>query len=380
MQQTLLFSIAGSHNDKDYFTDTDFAANADSIDGRQVIRMSSNSSNSSNATNSSNTTKVQQFCKCKKPVQMKQVSKQNQNQGRYFNTCSLKNCDYFCWADYVDHDKKVSDIEWRRFTAEQGWKIVSSSGFSPNSVIQGGVGDCWFLSAVSVLAERDDIISNIVIDKTLRADGIQRFRLFIDGEFKIIQVDNYLPCKASTDTQPSKKSKRSHNDDLLKFSHSKNSQLWVPLLEKAYAKAHGSYHAISGGFISEALLDLTGAPTERISFSNSQFDSENTWIRLLSFKSSLFPMGASTATSGEGIVGNHAYSIIDVREIDNTIIGQQTNITNFMSSSSSTKSDSLLPVSSYEYGLQSDFISENGTLRLIRMRNPWGFRGMHLSS
>jgi hypothetical protein len=35
-------------------------------------------------------------------------------------------------------------------------------------------------------------------------------------------------------------------------------------VEKAYAKAHGSYHAISGGYISEGLLDLTGCPTETI--------------------------------------------------------------------------------------------------------------------
>ena len=31
---------------------------------------------------------------------------------------------------------------------------------------------------------------------------------------------------------------------------------------QAYAKAHGSYQSISGGWVAEALLDLTGAPTE----------------------------------------------------------------------------------------------------------------------
>ena len=46
----------------------------------------------------------------------------------------------------------------------------------------------------------------------------------------------------------------------LAFSRAANAQLWVCLLEKAYAKAHGSYRAISGGHIAEALLDLTGAP------------------------------------------------------------------------------------------------------------------------
>ena len=44
----------------------------------------------------------------------------------------------------------------------------------------------------------------------------------------------------------------------LAYSKAHKNQLWVPFLEKAYAKIHGSYQAISGGHIAEAFLDLTG--------------------------------------------------------------------------------------------------------------------------
>jgi len=110
-------------------------------------------------------------------------------------------------------------------------------------------------------------------------------------------------------------------DTGLAFSRASNSQLWVCLLEKAYAKAHGSYKAISGGHISEALLDLTGSPTFTINFDQDHFNLDKLWAQLSYFKSQSFPMGCATGGGDDqlkqvGLCGSHAYSILECREIE----------------------------------------------------------------
>ena len=43
-------------------------------------------------------------------------------------------------------------------------------------------------------------------------------------------------------------------------------ETWVPLIEKAYAKLHGDYESLCGGFPSEAVEDLTGFVVQICSF------------------------------------------------------------------------------------------------------------------
>ena len=97
------------------------------------------------------------------------------------------------------------------------------------------------LSALAVIAERPDLIRSLIDPTTIidyKSTGKATFRLFIDGDWKNVIVDNYLPCRVSTKKR--KAASIGAVGDELAYAKACQSQLWVPLLEKAYAKAHGT--------------------------------------------------------------------------------------------------------------------------------------------
>ena len=50
-------------------------------------------------------------------------------------------------------------------------------------------------------------------------------------------------------------------DGKLAFAQNNKNELWVCLIEKAWAKLHGSYERIAAGAAHLTLRDLTGAPS-----------------------------------------------------------------------------------------------------------------------
>ena len=72
--------------------------------------------------------------------------------------------------------------------------MVSDYGFRAEDLRQGGVGDCWFMSALAVVAQRHDLIAQLFACDTARnAAGCYCLRLFLDGQWASVWLDDLLP-------------------------------------------------------------------------------------------------------------------------------------------------------------------------------------------
>ncbi|KAE8655380.1 hypothetical protein F3Y22_tig00117032pilonHSYRG00254 [Hibiscus syriacus] len=133
----------------------------------------------------------------------------------------------------------------------------------------------------------------------------------LQGEWVSV-VDDWIPCESP--------------GELAFATNKKANELWVSILEKVYAKLHGSYEALEGGLVQDALVDLTGGAGEEIDMrsSEAQLDlaSGRLWSQLLRFKQEGFLLGDGSPSSSDvkvfssGIVQGHAYSLLQVREVD----------------------------------------------------------------
>ncbi|KPA73940.1 putative calpain-like cysteine peptidase putativecysteine peptidase Clan CA family C2 [Leptomonas pyrrhocoris] len=157
--------------------------------------------------------------------------------------------------------KKVANLEavtWRRpqdCIPEMAHKEIKlfRAGVDPNDIGQGMLGDCWFMCSIAVVADSTTMIKDLFrhpVSKSKRKKEQKAggYRVYINknGWYHNVIVDSYLP---------------SYNCAVY-FGRSAGDpyELWVSLLEKAYAKVHGSFASIIGGNPLHALKDLTGFP------------------------------------------------------------------------------------------------------------------------
>jgi len=193
---------------------------------------------------------------------------------------------------------------------------VDTHAFSPNDVTQGAVGDCFFLSSLIAVARRNPTALERMISP--QSDGSYNIRFYVrDGDnfrSQIVNVTASFP-RSSSGTGGHI---YAHQGD----SDASGQELWVRLLEKAYAKLRGSYDEIHGGFSSDALETIMGQESEvfRVPFNTTS----NLVLRIRNAFRNNHPVTAATyndplftanlATRANEIVSGHAYAVMDVTD------------------------------------------------------------------
>ncbi|XP_046628179.1 calpain-A-like [Neodiprion virginianus] len=201
-------------------------------------------------------------------------------------------------------------IEWKRPKKIAHDPQLFVEGFSRFDVKQGALGDCWLIAAVANLTLHPNLFFQVVPKDQSFEDnyaGIFHFRFWQYGRWVDVVIDDRLPT--------------SHGK--LMFLHSaQNNEFWSALLEKAYAKLHGSYEALRGGWSNEAMEDFTGGVSERFEMKKTPPNLFNILLKAYERNSlmgcSLMPdPNVLEAKTPEGLIRGHAYSITRVQYVDN---------------------------------------------------------------
>ncbi|XP_055338337.1 calpain-C-like [Paramacrobiotus metropolitanus] len=152
------------------------------------------------------------------------------------------------------HQKSSHKFSWKRPKEIKNYEnpVFLLDGLSQFDVSVGPLGDRWLVTAFGVLHSARGLFYRVVPADQSFTDqycGLFRFRLWWCGEWTEVLVDDALPVV----------------DGRLMFIQSQQTkQFWPSLLEKAYAKLHGSYEAIKYGNILDGLANLTGGAAESV--------------------------------------------------------------------------------------------------------------------
>lgn len=276
-----------------------------------------------------------------------------------------------------------SEIEWL-FSEE-----VCDSGEKPQFVdngaasadcVQGLIGDCWLISAMSVCANRDELLvggragmeytDDMIVDKEIasllcnglyppifhryRSVGMYILRIYKNFTWVYVILDERIPCHMETIKGAGKEVQKMR--PVFGSCRSEHEQ-WVALVEKAFAKMHGCYENLISGYVDEGVQELTGFQPEKILIRDEKTGcfphkmikehyggKDGFWEFIKARDNEMCLLGCSIkAEKGgaqiiegkpTGLIQNHAYGLNDIFEI-------------------------IDPV-------------DQSTIRLMRLRNPWG--------
>jgi hypothetical protein len=189
---------------------------------------------------------------------------------------------------------------------------------SPNDVEQGQMGDCYFLSSLAALAKtHPEILKQAITgpDKDGNYDVTfyknnrgQILGVTTGGDTTVVAVDVKVPVDAQSGQ--------------MAYGHSpgdgKNNELWVALIEKAYAQYQGSYDTIGhGGWSQNAFSAVDGWPST--TFNPATTSPQDGINALLQAKQNNWPITADVLGGDPAqldtlkLVNDHSYTVLDVK-------------------------------------------------------------------
>ena len=173
------------------------------------------------------------------------------------------------------------------------------SGIQYNDVAQGGVGDCYYMASLAGLAQANPNIINQAI--TDLGDGTFAVRFYNAGQPMYVRVDADLPVVGGR--------------TLAYADLGAGDDLWVPLMEKAYAyyrTGANSYASIGSGWMSTVYAQITGRSATDFNMTAKTTDQSviSTITNALAAHKAL--SAGSIKTSGP-IIGSHAYMIKSIQ-------------------------------------------------------------------
>ena len=71
---------------------------------------------------------------------------------------------------------------------------IFSGKIEPADIKQGALGDCYFLSAISVLTEHPNRVRKLLVSDKINEEGVFGVKMYKNGEEQIVILDNYIPC------------------------------------------------------------------------------------------------------------------------------------------------------------------------------------------
>jgi len=157
------------------------------------------------------------------------------------------------------------------------------------------------MAAISALAyQKPDMIYDMFITKEVNNSGIYAIQFYINGARKVVHVDDYLP------TQPN-----FYGSNLIMGSSKDPGELWIPLIEKAWAKLHGSYCQIEGGNPTSVFTHMSNTPSIYLPHKQHEMAEEVTKMQIWQKISHAFKMDCVMTSCA----GTHAYGLLACRSI-----------------------------------------------------------------